>query len=134
MGDGWEILYFGSVGAKDGTVDSDGDLFTDLQEYLYGSDPNDSSFSLAEAKLAHRWSFTGNLNDSVGTAHETIENGTTSNTNPVTQNPTSVTLAGGAKADSQWVKLGSNLLPARNTPCTIEVWATYNQIQNYARI
>ena len=134
LGDGWEILYFGSVGAKDGTVDSDGDLFTDLQEYLYGSDPNDSSFSLAEAKLAHRWSFTGNLNDSVGTAHATIENGTTSNTNPVTQNPTSVTLAGGAKADSQWVKLGSNLLPARNTPCTIEVWATYNQIQNYARI
>jgi autotransporter-associated beta strand protein len=134
MGDGWEILYFGNIAAKDGTVDSDSDLFTDLQEYDYGSDPTDSSFSPVQAKAAHRWSFTGNLNDSVGTSNATIENGTTSNTNVVTQNPTSVTLAGGVKADSQWVKLGSQLLPARNTPVTIETWATVHSIQNFSRI
>jgi autotransporter-associated beta strand protein len=134
MRDGWEILYFGNIGAKDGTVDSDSDLFTDLQEHDYGSDPTDSSFSLVQAKGVHRWSFTGNLNDSIGTSHATIENGTTSNTNVVTQNATSVTLAGGVKADSQWVKLGSQLLPARNTPCTIETWATVHSIQNFSRI
>jgi fibronectin-binding autotransporter adhesin len=134
MGDGWEILYFGNITSKNGTADSDGDLFTDLQEYKYRSSPIESSFSPVFAKAAHRWSFTGNLNDSVGTSHATVQNGTTSNTNVVTQNATSVTLAGGAKADSQWVKLGSNLLPARNTPCTIEVWATMNAIQNYSRI
>jgi hypothetical protein len=134
MGDGWETLYFGNIAAKDGTIDSDSDLFTDLQEYDYGSDPMDSSFSPVEAKATHRWSFTGNLNDSVGTSNATIENGTASNTNVVTQNATSVTLAGGAKADSQWVKLGSQLLPARNTPCTIELWATAHSIQNFSRI
>ncbi|MCW1914416.1 hypothetical protein OJ996_12580 [Luteolibacter sp. GHJ8] len=134
MGDGWEILYFSNITAKNGTVDTDSDLFTDLEEYQYGSIPTDSSFSPVKAKAAHRWSFTGNLSDSVGSSNATIENGTASNTNVVTQNPTSVTLAGGAKADSQWVKLGSQLLPARNTPYTIETWATVHSIQNFSRI
>ena len=134
MGDGWETLYFTNITAKNGTVDSDGDLFTDLQEYKYGSNPADSSFSQAFAKATHRWSFTGNLNDSVGTSHATIQNGTTSNTNVVTQNATDVKMAGGVKADSQWVKLGNSLLPARNTPCTIELWATMDQIQNWSRV
>lgn len=134
MGDGWEILHFGGTAAKDGTVDTDGDLFTDLEEYTYGSDPNDSSFSPAFAKAAHRWSFTGNLEDSVGDSDATIQNGATSNTNPVTLNATSVTLAGGAKADSQWVRLGSNLLPEQNSPCTIELWATMDAIQNWSRV
>ncbi|MCW1884085.1 hypothetical protein OKA04_05045 [Luteolibacter flavescens] len=134
LGDGWEILYFGNIAAKNGTVDSDGDLFTDLQEYKYGSVPTDSSHSPAFAKAAHRWSFTNSLNDSVGTSHATIENGATSNTNPVTLNATNVKFTGGAKADSQWVKLGANLLPAHNTPVTIELWATMDALQNWARI
>lgn len=134
LGDGWEIEYFGGIAAKDGTVDSDTDLFTDLEEYQYGSDPNDSSFSPAFGKGAHRWSFTGNLDDSIGTSHATIENGATNGVNVATLNPTSVTLTGGAKANSQWVKLGSNLLPARNTPFTVEVWGTAHTAQNFARI
>jgi autotransporter-associated beta strand protein len=134
LADGWEILYFGSIAAKNGTVDSDGDLFTDTQEYKYGSNPTDSSHSPAFAKAAHRWSFDGNLNDSVGTSNATIQNGATSNTNVVTQNATNVKLAGGVKADSQWVKLGANLLPAHNTPVTIELWATMDAIQNWSRI
>jgi autotransporter-associated beta strand protein len=132
LGDGWEILYFTNIGAKDGTADSDTDLVTDLQEYEYGSNPTDSSFSPIFAKAKNRWSFTNNLTDSVGTSNATIEN--LAGTNVVTQNPTSITFAGGAKATSQWVKLGSNLLPARNTPCTIQLWATYNGVQNWARV
>lgn len=134
LGDGWEIEFFGGIAAKDGSVDTDTDLFTDLEEYQYGSNPNDSSFSPAFGKGAHRWSFTGNLNDSIGTSHATIENGPTNGVNVATQNPTSVTLTGGAKANSQWVKLGSNLMPARNTPCTIEVWGTAHTAQNFSRI
>jgi autotransporter-associated beta strand protein len=132
LGDGWEIEYFTTIATKDGTLDSDGDLFTDLEEYQYGSNPNDSSFSPAFAKLKHRWSFTNNLVDSVGTSDATIEN--LAGTNVVTQNATSVTFAGGAKAASQWVKLGSNLLPSRNTPCTIQLWATYSGVQNWSRV
>ena len=134
LGDGWEIEYFTAIASKDGTVDSDGDLFTDLEEYQYGSNPNDSSFSPAFAKGAHRWSFTGNLDDSIGTSHATIENGPTNGVNVATVGADSVTLTGGAKANSQWVKLGSNLLPARNTPCTIQLWATANATQNWSRI
>ncbi len=134
LGDGWETLYFSVLTAKDGTVDSDGDLFTDLEEYQYGSDPNDSSFSPAFGKAVHRWSFSGNLNDSIGTSHATIENGPTNGANVATVGADSVTLTGGAKANSQWVKLGSNLLPSRNTPCTIQLWATANATQNWSRI
>lgn len=132
LGDGWEILYFTTTGAKDGTADSDADLVTDLQEYRYGSDPTDSSFSPIFAKAKNRWSFTNNLLDSVGGSHATIEN--PAGTNVVTQNPTSITFAGGAKAASQWVRLGGNLLPSRNTPCTIQLWATYTGVQNWSRI
>lgn len=134
LGDGWEVLYFTVITAKNGTADSDGDFFTDLKEYKAGTNPTDSSLSPAKGKATHRWSFTGNLNDSIGTSHATIENGTLTNTNVVTQGADSVTMAGGVKADSQWVKLGANLLPARNTPVTIEIWGTNNTIQNFSRI
>ncbi len=134
LGDGWEIFYFGNITAKNGSADSDGDHFSDLKEYKAGTNPLDSSLSPAQGKGTHRWSFTGNLNDSIGSSPATIQNGTNSNTNVVTQNATSVTMAGGVKADSQWVKLGANLLPARNTPVTIELWATQNAIQNFSRI
>ncbi|WP_193213912.1 hypothetical protein [Luteolibacter marinus] len=134
MGDGWEIEFFSDITAKDGTADSDSDNFTDLEEYQYGSDPQDSSFSPAFARGTHRWSFTGDLSDSIGSVTATIENGTTDGANVATVGATSVTMTGGAKANSQWVKLGSNLLPSRNTPCTIELWATTNGIQNWSRI
>lgn len=134
LSDGWEIQYFGSIAAKDGSADSDGDLFTDAEEYKYGSDPVNSSFSPAFAKPAHRWSFTGNLNDSIGTSHATIQNGTASGLNVVTQNADSVKLAGGPRADSQWVKLGNNLMPGHNTPVTVELWATMDVIRNFSRI
>ncbi|HVN72199.1 MAG TPA: S8 family serine peptidase [Desulfomonilia bacterium] len=39
MPDGWEITYFGNL-SHTGTVDTDSDGLTDLQEYTYGTNPN----------------------------------------------------------------------------------------------
>ncbi len=136
MGDGWEILHFGDIGAKDGTADSDSDLFTDLQEWERKTDPNNASFSPAYPLLAHRWNFNSNLLDTgtIGGSDATIMPGDTSSANVVTQTSTSVNFAGGTKATSQWVQLGSNLLPETNVPVTIELWATPTASQNWSRV
>jgi len=42
MDDNWEKQHFGDL-SHDGTADSDGDGYTDLQEYLNGTDPNVAS-------------------------------------------------------------------------------------------
>lgn len=39
MDDAWEIQYFGSVTAKDGTADTDADGIIDADEYLVGTNP-----------------------------------------------------------------------------------------------
>jgi len=39
--DDWELLYFGSTDASDGSQDSDGDGVLDFFEYIYGSNPTD---------------------------------------------------------------------------------------------
>ena len=41
MADDWEITHFGSL-ERDGTEDFDGDGITDLNEFLYGTDPTQS--------------------------------------------------------------------------------------------
>lgn len=132
--DGWEVTFFGDTTTSDGTGDQDADGFTDLQEYLAGTDPTTADLSPAIGRLRNRWSFTGDLVDSVGGSDAMIIDGDTSNTNLVTVNPTSVTLAGGTKAASQWVQLGSNLLPDQNTPVTLEIWATMDAVQNWSRV
>ncbi len=81
--------------------------------------------------LANRWSFNGNLIDLVGGRIATIvdlgaNNGSLTSTN--------VTLAGGAKASSDYVDLGPNLLPNSTTPVTLEFWATPHSVQNWSRI
>jgi fibronectin-binding autotransporter adhesin len=83
------------------------------------------------AGLTHRWSFDNSLVDSVGGQNASIvEIGT----NNATLNATNVTLAGGSRTTSDYVSLGSNLLPKSGSAATIELWATQNAIQNWSRI
>jgi len=44
--DYWEMLYFGSLTATDGTSDFDGDGLSDYEEYLAGTDPTDPNSSM----------------------------------------------------------------------------------------
>ena len=129
LNDGWEIAWFTDLATGD--VDSDGDGFTNSAEMAAGSSPTDATWTPLAAKLAHRWSFTGSLGDSAGTSDATIvEVGD----NNATLGATSVTLAGGDKAASDYVSLGTNLLQGKMTPVTIELWATQHSVQNYSRI
>ncbi len=81
--------------------------------------------------LKNRWSFNGNLVDSAGGQAAVLVEGGANN---ATLTATNVTLAGGARASSDYVSLGANLLPNTTSPVTIELWATQNAIQNWARI
>jgi autotransporter-associated beta strand protein len=80
---------------------------------------------------AHRWSFNNNLVDSVGGSNATIVD---VGANNVTLSSTQATLAGGTSTTSDYIHLGSNLLPNTNTPVAIELWATPKSIQNWSRI
>ena len=81
--------------------------------------------------LAHRWSFNNSLGDSVGNSPATLVD---VGTNNVILGAASVVLAGGARAVSDYVSLGPNLLPNTSAPVTLEIWATQNALQNWARI
>ena len=48
--DWWETDHFGGIGI-DPAADPDGDGFTNLQEYLIGTDPNNSASQLAVSKI-----------------------------------------------------------------------------------
>lgn len=131
LADNWEIANFGNLTAQNASGDPDGDGANNAAELAAGSSPTDSSWTPNKAKLAHRWNFNGNLNDSVGTSHATIvEVGA----NNVTQNGDSLTLAGGAQNASDYVNLGPNLIGGKSTPVTIELWATQHTVQNGSRI
>ena len=81
--------------------------------------------------LMHRWSFNGNLNDSVGGRDAVIVNVGANNTS---FSSSSITLAGGSRGTSDYVSLGNDLLPKDGSPVTIEVWATQQGAQNWSRI
>ncbi len=136
LNDAWEIQNFSSTAAQNGSGDYDGDGASNYDEMRAGSDPKNASWTPSKALLTHRWSFNGNLNDSVGTSHATVvdpdSNAAAGGT--VTQNATSVTLSGGASGTSAAVRLGGNLVGLRSTPVTIELWATNNAVQNWGRV
>ncbi len=46
MADDWEIQHFRNLGFSDGTSDTDGDSFTDRQEFIAGTDPWDATSRL----------------------------------------------------------------------------------------
>ncbi|MEY4385269.1 MAG: hypothetical protein RLY20_552, partial [Verrucomicrobiota bacterium] len=85
----------------------------------------------ANLGLTHRWSFNNSLADSVGAQAAVIVD---VGANNVTLTASNVTLAGGTSTTSDYVSLGSDLLPNNTTPATIEIWATQNSIQNWSRI
>jgi fibronectin-binding autotransporter adhesin len=81
--------------------------------------------------VTHRWSFNNSLVDSVGGSNAAIiEVGA----NNVTLSSTQATLAGGTRSDSDYIRLGSNLLPDTNQPIAIELWATTNGLKSWSRI
>ena len=139
MSDAWESLNGLDIGTDDSAGHADADGFTNLQEFQAGTDPQDTAWAPGNAKLAHRWSFTGDLTDSVGGSDAQIANDVIADVGlSSTQNATSVGLSGGAKGASDYVVLGSNLLSGLQAgtvkPVTIELWATQEVVQNWSRI
>lgn len=135
MGDAWEIANFGNTAALPG-VDADGDTFSNLDEFLANSDPNDAAWTPEKAKLRHRWSFNGDLLDSVGgsTAQIIDPDGDSLVGGNATLSSDQVLMDGGDRATSAYVQLGQNLLQGLKTPVTIELWATQQTVRNWSRI
>ena len=86
-----------------------------------------SSALLSRNLLRHRWSFNGELTDSVGGQTAAL-------IGSVTSDGTQYTLAGGSRGTS-YLSLGANILPSDSvTPVTIELWGTLRAVQNWGRI
>ncbi len=86
--------------------------------------------ALPEVRLDHRYSFNGNVNDSVGTAHGELMNGATISGGMLVLAPASSSVA-----DSQYAKLPGGLM-ADYMSTTVEVWAqsdNVDQAYNYSR-
>ena len=134
LNDGWELFYFGNPG-HDGSADGDGDGASDKAEHDAATDPTQSGWSPSQSLLAHRWSFNGSLDDSVGTEHAgLIDPDSNPATGAATLGAGDVLLQGGARAEASYIELGSNLLGGRKTPVTIELWATQVATRNWGRI
>lgn len=139
MADGWETAHGLQVGVDDSGDDEDVDDFSNLSEFLAGSDPQDPNWTPEHAILAHRWSFNGDLTDSVGGSDAQIQNDDAGSLGlSSVQNPESIELYGGAKATSDYILLGSHLLSNLQDggvkPVTIELWATQQFVGNWSRI
>ncbi|WP_035613151.1 LamG-like jellyroll fold domain-containing protein [Haloferula sp. BvORR071] len=130
LADGWEMAKFGNL-TQTATGNPDGDSGDNLAEMIAGSNPASSAWTPTRAQLTHRWSFNGNLNDSVGGSNATIVD---VGANDATLGSNEVTMTGGDRASSDYVDLGTNLLQGKMTPVTIELWATQNQVQQFGRI
>ena len=76
--------------------------------------------------LVHRWSFNGDLTDSVGGQ-------TATKVGDVTTGAGQYTLAGGSQGSS-YINLGANVLPNDGSAVTLEMWVTQLSAQYYARI
>ncbi len=85
---------------------------------------------LGEDALLHRWSFNGDVRDSVGGTLGTLVGAAAWNDE---MNPSSIDLTGGAYGTS-CVNLGTGLLPTDGSAITIEVWGTVHEGQNYSRV
>jgi len=134
LNDGEEIV----AGTDPLNPDTDGDKISDGIEIENNSDPLDPT-SLPKPQLPdliHRWAFDENggsgtiLIDSVGGAHGVIEE---SGTNDGSVADGRVTLTGGGKADTDFVRLPANLMSPLQS-ATIETWSTQYSSQNWSRV
>jgi hypothetical protein len=87
--------------------------------------------SVSAADLAHRWSFNGNLVDSVGGQNAVIVN---DGANDAILSNTEVTLTGGAKGSSDYIDLPDGIVSSLGDSATVEIWATQLSVQNWSRI
>jgi len=87
--------------------------------------------SVPAADLAHRWSFNGNLLDSVGGQDAVIVN---DGANDAILSDTEVTLTGGAKGASDYIDLPDGIVSSLGDSATVEIWATQLSVQNWSRI
>ncbi len=92
--------------------------------------PDTEEASLAEDALCHRWSFNGNLVDSIGGTTATVSGASSWND---AGHPTAIALPGGAMGAGA-VNLGANMLPSDGSPVTIEIWATQHEVRGYSRV
>ncbi len=82
-------------------------------------------------ELAHRWSFNGDLTDSVGGQDGVIVDLGASD---AILSDTDVTLTGGGKDTSDYIDLPDGILSSLGDSVTIECWATQLSVQNWSRI
>ena len=83
------------------------------------------------AELAHRWSFNGDLADSVAGQDAVIVDLGASD---AILSDSELTLTGGGKDSSDYVDLPDNILSGLGDAVTIECWATQLSVQNWARV
>ncbi len=83
------------------------------------------------AELAHRWSFNGDLTDSVGGQDAVIVD---AGANDALLSDTKVTMTGGNRDTSDYVDLPDHVLSSLGNTVTFEVWATHESVQTWSRI
>ncbi len=89
------------------------------------------AMTVQAAQLAHRWSFNGNLLDSIGGQDASIID---LGANNATLSDTEVTLTGGTKDTSDYIDLPDGVVSSLGDSATIEFWATPLSVQNWSRI
>jgi len=119
----YNLTTFG-MGELGGAVDSNGRNIT------FSNALAATSSHIAQGEgLTHRWSFNGDLKDSIGGQDATAYIYTFTNGN----SELALTPASGSSKKS-YVDLGSNILPRDGSPATIEIWATQREVRNFSRI
>ena len=83
------------------------------------------------ADLAHRWSFNGDLEDSVGGQDAVIVD---DGSNDGILSDPEVTLTGGGKGSSDYIDLADGIVSSLGDVVTVELWATQISVQNWSRI
>ena len=76
--------------------------------------------------LVHRWSFNGDLTDSIGGQTATIVGGVTTDGHKYS--------TPGGSSGSAYIDLGNWILPTNGSPVTIEMWVTQDASVSWGRI